>query len=386
MHNQLPFSINETRNKAGSAKLGMPIHDDGKCAACHYSEKKYNSINWKDRENRLITMLEKFRKTNGEYDCIVSGSGGKDSVSVAHMLKYKYGMHPLTVTYSPLLPTEIGKKNLENWCNVGGFDNLTFKPSGRISSLLAREAFLNLLHPIQPFKFGIKSFAAKMAAKFNINLVMYGESYAEYGSAPSKNDVSPSYSFDYLVNDTNDIFLGGLHFSQILDKYDLELNDLKPYFPLRSSELNSSNITVEHLGWYIKWEPQEIYYYAAENCGFLPDPHRTDGTYGRYSGIDDKFESLHFFCHYIKFMIGRCRFDASKEIRDGHITREEGLRLAKKFEGEIPSTYLYDCLEFLNISEDEFWQRINEARSPHLWEKVNGEFVPRQELKQLISP
>ena len=97
---------------------------------------------------------------------------------------------------------------------------------------------------------------------------MYGESYAEYGSAPSDNDVSPSYSFDYLVNDTNDIFLGGLHFSQILDKYDLELNDLKPYFPLRSSELKSSNISVEHLGWYVQWEPQEIYYYASENCGF----------------------------------------------------------------------------------------------------------------------
>ena len=121
----------------------MPIHGDGKCAACLFILKKYKSIDWKERESRLIAMLDKFRKTNGEYDCIVSGSGGKDSVSVAHMLKYKYGMHPLTVTYSPLLPTEIGQKNLENWCNVGGFDNLTFRPSGRISSLLAKEAFLN---------------------------------------------------------------------------------------------------------------------------------------------------------------------------------------------------------------------------------------------------
>ena len=38
-------------------------------------------------------------RKDGSYDCIVSGSGGKDSVKVAHILKYKYGMHPLTVTW-----------------------------------------------------------------------------------------------------------------------------------------------------------------------------------------------------------------------------------------------------------------------------------------------
>ena len=35
---------------------------------------------------------------------------------------------------------------------------------------------------MQPFKFGIKMFASKMALKFNIDLVIYGEPYLKYGS------------------------------------------------------------------------------------------------------------------------------------------------------------------------------------------------------------
>ena len=112
---------------------------------------------------------------------IVSGIGGKDSVTQAH-LKYKYGMNPLTVTYSPILYTKVGWRNLRSWIYKGGFDNFLFSPNGKVTSVLCRESFINLLHPIQPFKFGIKTFAAKMALKFDIKLIMYGETYAEYGS------------------------------------------------------------------------------------------------------------------------------------------------------------------------------------------------------------
>ena len=82
-------------------------------------------------------------ENDGEYDCIVSGGGGKDSMSVSHMLKYKYGMHPLTITYSPLLYTDVGWRNMQNWINKGGFDNYLFTPNGKVASILAREALEN---------------------------------------------------------------------------------------------------------------------------------------------------------------------------------------------------------------------------------------------------
>ena len=54
-----------------------------------------------------------------QYDCVIPGSGGKDSAFTAHILKYKYGLNPLTVTWAPHLYTDIGWKNFENWIHVG---------------------------------------------------------------------------------------------------------------------------------------------------------------------------------------------------------------------------------------------------------------------------
>jgi N-acetyl sugar amidotransferase len=383
LNNQLPFSVNESKSKKGNSKKGLLIDDDGMCAACKYTFKKEENIDWDEREKLLIDTLDRYRKNDGSYDCIVSGSGGKDSSTQAHILKYKYGMNPLTVTYSPMLYTDIGWKNLRAWIDIGGFDNFLFSPNGRVSSLLAREAFINLLHPIQPFKFGIKSLAAKMAIKHNIELVMYGEPYAEYGSEDETNTSSPSYSAEWYVNDNKDIYLAGANINDLKEKYNFSNNDLAPYMPLRSKDLNQHKLRVEFLGWYIKWNPQEIYYYASKNCGFKPDPQRTDGTYGRYTGLDDKFEWLHFYCSYVKFGIGRCRHDASQEIRTGYITREEAISLCKKYEGEIPKRYFNECIEYMGLTEDQAWDIIDKFRSPHLWEKQQDKWNRLQDLPEL---
>ena len=385
MTNQKPFSVNESKNTPNKKKLGMEIHENGLCSACDYSFKKDKEIDWDKREKLLVQMLEKYRKNNGDYDCIVSGSGGKDSSTIAHLLKYKYNMNPLTVTYSPILYTEIGLKNHRAWINVGGFDNILFSPNGKITSLLAKEAFQNLLHPMQPFKYGIKSIAAKYAIKYGIKLVMFGESYVEYGSQESSSaDSSPSYDLNWFINDTKDIFFGGTHFDKLKKKYQwLKDVDLKPYMPLRSSEVKKSELAVEFLGWYLKWNPQESYYYASENCGYSPDTQRSDATYGRYSAVDDKFEWLHYYCHYIKYGIGRCRFDTAQEIRNGHITREEAILLCKKFEGEVPKRYLTDCFNFMGLSEEQSYKIIDKFRSPHLWKKKGSKWIRKQELPQL---
>ena len=52
-------------------------------------------INWEEREQLLLKILEKHRSNNNQYDCLVPGSGGKDSAMQAHLLKYKYGMNIL---------------------------------------------------------------------------------------------------------------------------------------------------------------------------------------------------------------------------------------------------------------------------------------------------
>ena len=49
--------------------------------ACKFVEKEFdNTINWEERERELKELCDKHRKNNGEYDCLIGGSGGKDSV------------------------------------------------------------------------------------------------------------------------------------------------------------------------------------------------------------------------------------------------------------------------------------------------------------------
>ena len=170
--NQRPASAVEFKHQLKSPHKTMNIGEDGICDACKFAEKK-EQINWDEREKELLSLLDKYRKNDGSYDCIVSGSGGKDSAQTSHLLKYKYGMNPLTVTWPPMLYTDYGWENFKNWLEVGGFDNISFKPNGRAMKLLTKLAIENLLHPFQTFILGQKNLAPKIAAKYGIPLIFF---------------------------------------------------------------------------------------------------------------------------------------------------------------------------------------------------------------------
>ena len=91
--NQRPASTVEFKHNINSKKVTMNIDDDGICDACKTVEIKEN-INWDQREKELLELLDKYRKNDGSYDCLIPGSGGKDSAYQSHVLKYKYGMNP----------------------------------------------------------------------------------------------------------------------------------------------------------------------------------------------------------------------------------------------------------------------------------------------------
>ena len=120
--NQRPCSVLEYQHDfRRTGALYLNIDDNNVCNACNYVEKKFNTIDWKKREEKLLRLLDKYRKSNGEYDCLVPGSGGKDSTYAAHILKYKYGMNPLTSTWPPILYTDYGYKNYLNWLKLHTF-------------------------------------------------------------------------------------------------------------------------------------------------------------------------------------------------------------------------------------------------------------------------
>jgi N-acetyl sugar amidotransferase len=372
MTNQRPSSTPEFKHNVNSKKVTLHIDEDGVCDACRFAELK-EQIDWKSREKELQILCDKYRKNDGSYDCIIPGSGGKDSAYAAHIMKYKYNMNPLTVTWPPILYTDYGYENFKNWVEIGGFDNITFKPNGKVQKLLTKLSIENLFHPFQTFILGQKNIATKIAAKYGIELIFYGENEAEYGNPISDNSSSFRSDDYFSIDNLKEVYLGGVSVDSLIKNYNLSLNDLEPYLPLRKEEVWNKNIKVHYLGYYLKWLPQEAYYYAVQNTGFKARPFRTQGTYSKYNSIDDKIDDLHYYTTYIKFGLGRASYDASQEIRNKHITREEGITLVNKFDGEFPDKYFNEIMEYLDIDPDYFINELTDKFRPsHLWEKVNG--------------
>lgn len=379
--NQRPLSAVEFKSQKTDSKETISFGEDGICDACRFAEYKETQIDWKTREKELWALCDKYRSKDGKYDCIVPGSGGKDSAFASHILKYKYGMNPLTVTWAPHLYTDIGWKNFQNWMHVGGLDNILFTPNGRVHRLLTQLAFKNLLHPFQPFIIGQKYVGPKFALQYEVPLVFYGENQAEYGNKIEEND-RPTMKEDFFAQEVtlDNLYLGGVKAVDLISSGAVTRGDLNPYFPVAKKEIDRLGVQIHYLGYYLKWDPQECFYYAAKHTGFEANTERTEGSYSKYSSIDDKIDPFHYYTTLIKFGIGRATYDAAQEIRNKKITREEGVALVKKFDQEFPKKYFKEFLAYIDVSEEEFWQRMNEGRSPHLWEKKNDEWILKYQV------
>jgi N-acetyl sugar amidotransferase len=388
MSNQQPMSSNEYRHSSSAEKETIGFNSEGICYACTFNEFKDNgTINWAEREQELIELCNRYRKNDGTYDCIVGGSGGKDSAFQSHVLKYKYGMHPLTVTWAPHLYTDVGWSNFQNWVHVGGFDNFLYTPNGKVHREFTRQATLNLLHPFQPFILGQKNFVSKMAAQFNIPLIFYGEVPAEYGenmgvktkkfSGAGETVANQGFTLDPLAGlDHRDALIGGKKVGAYLDE-GMALVDIKSYLPMDPNILADKKIDFYYLGYFLRWVPQEAYYYAVENTGFKANTERTEGTYSKYNSLDDKIDGFFYYTRYIKFGVGRAMMDSAQEIRNKHITKEEGQALIKRFDGEYPKRYEKEFLDYVSLSKEEFLLLCDQFRSPHLWRKTGDQWELR---------
>ena len=380
--NQRPNSVVEFQHTHASRKVTINFDDEGICDACRFAEQKNGVIDWKDREDKLAALCDRYRSKSG-YDCLIPGSGGNDSFYASHLLKTRFGMHPLTVTWAPHVYTEWGWRNFQKWIHAG-HDNYLMTPNGRVHRLLTRLAVDRLLHPFQAFILGQKSLAPKMAILHDLPLVIYGENEAEYGN-PIGDTSSAVRDWSYFSSsDLSTMYLGGTSIKSLYEDFGLEPQDLLPYLPTNPAEIAAKQIEVHYLGYYLKWHPQSCYYYSVEHGGFEASPERTVGTYSKYNSIDDRIDDFHYHTTFLKFGIGRATYDAAQEIRSGDITREEGAGLVRRYDGEYPERFADEIFNYLSLPAKEFpnasrmfeqpvmdreyYRKLGDHfRSPHLW-------------------
>ena len=338
-----------------SMRPRISFDEEGVCSACRFAEKKAYT-DWASRENELKRLCDRHRSGTVDFDVIVPCSGGKDGGFVAHQLKTVYGMTPLCVSWAPLLPTEIGRQNLHAFIQ-SGFDVIQGHANGESSRKLARLAFEHMGDPFQPFIYGQTNFPLQMAVKYRIPLIMYGEDgEAEYGGAVKEPRASRSIS-DHDKH----------YFSGKPPEFWQGVN-VKPFQAPPYSEIKANETQIHFMSYYKKWDPQENFYYCSKHTGFSPNTERSEGTYSKYASLDDRLDGLHYYLAYCKFGIGRATSDSAHEIRDGKITREEGVALVHKFDGEFPIKHFAEACDYMGFTAEEALKIIDGWKDPRVWD------------------
>jgi N-acetyl sugar amidotransferase len=352
----------------------IAFDENGVCNACHYAEFK-KTIDWAERKKQFLELVNKYRSNDGSYDVIVPCSGGKDSSMIAHRLKYEYGMHPLCFTYSPPLYSQIGWQNLRRFIDAG-FDHYLITPNGKLNRALTKLGFILQGDHNEIFDYAVAALPFKLALRHNVKIVMFAENgEAEYGGT-NKDWYSPGRKWEdfqecYFSSTLDDMVRIGKEDGYITEP--IENKTLDMFTRPSAEELDKAGVQMHWFGYYHHWTPQENYYYAAENTGFQANPEgRTIGTYSKYAQIDDATDSFIYYMMFIKFGIGRTTSDAAHEIRDGHITREEGVALVHRYDGEFPQKDLKTFIDYIDLTEDEFYEVVDRFRLPHIWKKEHG--------------
>jgi len=156
------------------SKPDIWLNEAGICNIClEYEKTKNSGEETKLLETDFIKMLKMY-KSQGEYDCLVMCSGGKDSTSALYYMKKRYKMNPLAFTFDHGLETEPAMENVRNAVGILGVDWLYFKTD------FMKDMFLEIVRTnsravlCHPCSLWYMDLAFKMAARFNIPIIIAG--------------------------------------------------------------------------------------------------------------------------------------------------------------------------------------------------------------------
>ena len=342
------------------------VFTDGICDACHSAVEKHAEIDWVKREEEFRAILDKYRSKDGsQYDCIIPVSGGKDSCYQAITMRDKYGMNPLCVTHTPCELTDIGLKNL-NFLRDQGFDLIQISGNRKYYKELVRIGFFKLGDCCWPEHIGIFTAPIRVAVNYNIPLLIWGEnSQFEYGGPAAKK------GNNFLDRNWLEQFqMSGHRLSDVVHD-GVELNTIKTLIYPSDEDVNRVGVTGLFLGFFEKWDSQRNVDLCCE-LGWSKNPDGpVEGAHNDVENLDCKWiGGLHDYMKFIKYGYGRATDQICIEIRAGRMTREEGIvALKESTEGQVPMKYVPDFLEYLGISQEQFFDNLDRFTNKMIFER-----------------
>lgn len=358
---------------------GIFLDKNDVCSGCNGHEEKEIKINWPERKNTLDNILDRFRSKTGEhYDCVIPVSGGKDSTYQVYMAKTVFRMNPLTVTYKYADRTELGQRNLDNLRQIG-VDHLEISPNPETEKRFIKKALIEAGDPCLPDHMGIYAIGLRLAVNYKVPLIIWGESpQLEYGGTAEDRD-NPYLNKEWLSKHG---CLQGKTAEDWVEK-GLTLGDLAAYRIPSDEELTNAKIASIFLGYYLPWDPIKNYE-IAKGIGFVKSPDGPKMGLYDFADLDSTNMIVHHYIKWLKFGMTRLNDNISVEIRNGRMTRDEGIARLKSCPERIPLEEIKQLCKYIEMEEDDFWTILEKFRNKDIWKKNDkGEWFMPDYLKGL---
>ena len=350
-----------------NAKPTIIIDEEGVCSGCRYHESRQR-IDWPERMEMLKEILfehkVKAREANNPYDCIIPVSGGKDSHFQTYLMKEVFGMNPLLVTFNHIFNTSLGIRNLRNLVEKFGVDLIRFTANPSSVHKISKYMLKTVGDLTWHYHAGIRTVPFQIAVKYKIPLIVWGEhGFAELTGVVTLEDMVEFTKWTRQEHDMR----GYEPHDLINDESGITEKDIFPYIYPLDEEIEELDVRGIYLSNFYDWDALNHAKMMKNNYDFGLHPGPREKSFILHGKIDDHANDVHDYLKYLKFGYGRATDDASMEIRHGRMTREEGIELVKLYDHVKPSS-LETYLDFLNISEQEFYEWVAPMRDPEIWE------------------
>ena len=322
------------------------------------------------RKNKLAELLDRLRRSDGCFDCLVPVSGGKDGSYVAYQLKHLFGMNPLCITVTPALPLALGEANLKAFV-ASGYNHISVNVADHQMRLLNKHGFIEMGFPYYGWLIAIHTVPIRMALQMQIGAIFYGEDgEVEYGGSVETAE-NPIYGVDYMKR----VYLEK-GYDKVISEAGLDMKDSFFFgFPENDELANSLKIT--HWSYYENWDPYRNYLVAKKHCGLQEAEINNAGTFTNFAQNDQALYALHTYLMYLKFGFGRANQDACIEVRRGAMDRAQAVNLVRLYDGMFPEEFLPTYLDYYQMNRGEFETVLDRWANRALFEKIGGRWKPR---------
>ena len=360
--------------------LGLTIDNEGICSGCLVHEEK-DSLDWVARWKKLENLVKPYRSISGEhYDCIVPVTGANDSYYIVHLVKEKLGLNPLLVTYNKYFNTPLGIRNLSNLRIRFNCDIIIQNVNPISVKNITRTTLREFGSIYWPCLAGQTVFPVQTSVRYGVPLIIWGahQGLEQVGMFSHEHEVEMTRRY------RKDHDLMGHEADDLLSIFDtLNEGDIWQYRYPDDTELHRVGVRGIYLGNYVRWDPKAQHEQMIASHDYKGAVFSR--TFDTYDHVDCyNFMDIHDQLKLVKNGYSKVTDHASREIRFGRITREQGVALVKYYE-DAPLQHAEKFYEWLGVKQRGFEFIRDQFRNQKIWEQPVPGAWRRIESEALIG-